>query len=351
MRTFTGFEKGINLGGWISQCAEYSEKHYESFICEDDLKIIKSFGCDHVRLPVDYNVIMNDDGSFIDKGFTYIDNCILWAERAELNVILDLHKTLGYMFDTNAVANPDAFFHDKSLQNVFVRIWENFALRYGSKSDHVAFELLNEIVNPALEKEWNEIATRAFKAVRAIAPDSWIVVGGVDYNSVSAVSGIKIPFDNKTVLTFHCYEPLVFTHQKAPWVLDMPSDFEVSYPGPSIEYIREKSRMIPQACHGAIFAKNMDSLKLDDTFFTTLFAPALKKAEQLDLPLYCGEYGVIDRAPAEDSLRWYKDIHKALEAHKIGRALWSYKKMDFGIMDEHYSGIRDEVLLKYSHEF
>ena len=25
MRTFTGFQKGVNLGGWISQFAEYDE--------------------------------------------------------------------------------------------------------------------------------------------------------------------------------------------------------------------------------------------------------------------------------------------------------------------------------------
>lgn len=344
MRKFTGFEKGINLGGWISQCSEYTKEHYDSFICENDLKIIKSWGCDHVRLPVDYNVFMNDKGDFLEEGLCYIDNCISWAQKNDLRLVLDLHKTAGYMFDTNAVPNPDAFFHDKSLQNFFVRIWETFASRYGKYSDTVAFELLNEIVNPELEKEWNQIATRAFKAVRAIAPESWIVVGGVDYNSVSAVPGIEIPFDAKTVLTFHCYEPLVFTHQKAPWVLDMPSDFEVSYPGTSIEYIREKSRLIPQARHGAIFAKNMDKLKIDDTLFTTLFAPALEKAERLDLPLYCGEYGVIDRAPAEDSGRWYKDIHKALESHGIGRALWSYKEMDFGITGEHYSDILEDIL-------
>ena len=65
---------------------------------------------------------------------------------------------------------------------------------------------------------------------------------------------------------------------------------------------------------------------------------------KLDLPLYCGEYGVIDRAPAEDSARWYKDIHKALAAHGIGRALWSYKEMDFGIMGQHYAEIRQAVL-------
>lgn len=344
MMKFTGFEKGINLGGWISQCKEYTKEHYDSFICKKDLENIKNLGFDHVRLPVDYNVIMTDDGKFLEEGFSYIDRGVEWAEAYGLNVIVDLHKTCGYMFDTNAVPNPDAFFFDKGLQDIFIKIWEKIAARYASKSDMVAYELLNEIVNPALENEWNEIATRAFKAVRALAPESWIVVGGVDYNSVSAVPGIKVPVDEKTVFTFHCYEPLVFTHQKAPWVVDMPADFEVSYPGSSIEYIREKSRLIPQARHGAIFAESMNNLKIDDNFFTSLFEPALKTAEKIGVPLYCGEYGVIDRAPAEDSERWFNDIHRALEKHGIGRALWSYKKMDFGLMDAHYDAIRSAVI-------
>ena len=344
MMKFTGFEKGINLGGWISQCKEYTKEHYDSFIKKEDLKVIKGMGFDHVRLPVDYNVIMTDDGKFLEEGFSYIDRGVEWAEAYGLNVIVDLHKTCGYMFDTNAVPNPDAFFFDKGLQDIFIKIWEKIAARYASKSKTVAYELLNEIVNPALEVQWNEIATRAFKAVRALAPESWIVVGGVDYNSVSAVPGIKVPVDEKTVFTFHCYEPLVFTHQKAPWVLDMPADFEVSYPGSSIEYIREKSRLIPQARHGAIFAESMNNLKIDDNFFTSLFEPALKTAEKIGVPLYCGEYGVIDRAPAKDSERWFNDIHRALEKHGIGRALWSYKKMDFGLMDAHYDAIRSAVI-------
>nr|MCR5188235.1 glycoside hydrolase family 5 protein [Treponema sp.] len=73
---------------------------------------IKDMGFDHVRLPVDYNVIMKDDGTFIEEGFVYIDNGIKWAQEAGLKVLVDLHKTLGYMFDTNAVPNPDAFFQE-----------------------------------------------------------------------------------------------------------------------------------------------------------------------------------------------------------------------------------------------
>ncbi|MEE5989796.1 MAG: hypothetical protein V3G41_03885 [Lachnospiraceae bacterium] len=52
--------KGINLGGFLSQC-EYKEEHYKEFITEDDIKKIAAAGFDHVRLPVDYNIFENED--------------------------------------------------------------------------------------------------------------------------------------------------------------------------------------------------------------------------------------------------------------------------------------------------
>ena len=51
-------------------------------------------------------------------------------------------------------------------------------------------------------------------------------------------------------------------------------------------------------------------------------------------------------APVEDSLRWIKDINSAFDKMGIGRALWNYKNKDYGIVDEHYAAIRDE-LVKY----
>ena len=39
----TGFRKGINLGGWMSQC-DYSEDRLNSFIKENDFAVIASWG-------------------------------------------------------------------------------------------------------------------------------------------------------------------------------------------------------------------------------------------------------------------------------------------------------------------
>ena len=67
-------------------------------------------------------------------------------------------------------------------------------------------------------------------------------------------------------------------------------------------------------------------------------------AEKKNVPLYCGEYGVIDQAPIEDTVRWFEDIHATFEKYGIGRAVWNYKQKDFGIVDPHYEEILDEVV-------
>ena len=68
-----GFYRGINLGGWMSQC-DYSEERLNGFITEKDIARIASWGLDHVRLPVDYNVLENAEGTaFLDEGFDRIN--------------------------------------------------------------------------------------------------------------------------------------------------------------------------------------------------------------------------------------------------------------------------------------
>ena len=52
MRTFDGYEKGVDLGGWISQCVSYDKAHFDNFITEKDIQLIASWGLDHVRVVI-----------------------------------------------------------------------------------------------------------------------------------------------------------------------------------------------------------------------------------------------------------------------------------------------------------
>ena len=343
MRKFEGYQKGINIGGWLSQCVSYDEEHFDGFITKEDIDRIASWGLDHIRVPVDYDVFMKETSEMDvinEKGMSHIDDCIGWCRDAGLNMILDLHKAKGYMFDTQAVADPDLFFKDETLQEAFYETWEMFAEKYGKYNDMLAFELLNEVVNADYESKWNEIASTAIKRVRAIAPDIYIIVGGVHYNNVFKVAGISVPIDNKIVYNFHCYEPLCFTHQKAYWVEGMTSDFEAVYPE-TLEYYRKKTGEFAKDHMGAVYNECLEG---EGDFFDKLFKTAVEFASQKNVPLYCGEYGVIDQAPVADSLSWLKDINAAFIRAGIGRALWNYKNKDFGLMDEHYASIREEMI-------
>lgn len=70
-----GYQKGVNLGGWLSQC-NHDKEHYENFILEQDIADIASLGVDHIRVPFDYELIQTEEGIYKEEGFGYIDTCI-----------------------------------------------------------------------------------------------------------------------------------------------------------------------------------------------------------------------------------------------------------------------------------
>jgi len=309
-----GFFRGINLGGWLSQC-DYSEERLNNFIKEEDIAKIASWELDHVRIPVDYNVLEEEAGVYKADGFGHIDRAIGWCRKHNLNIVLDLHKTAGFSFDSGEKEN--GFFAEEKLQERFYLLWEEIARHYGNDSAHIAFELLNEVTEPAFIDEWNRISGECIRRIRAIAPDTVILVGSYYNNSAVAVKDLAAPYDKNVVYNFHCYDPLKYTHQGAPWLagtLDI------------------KERI------------SFEESGVDCAYFVELFASAIEAAKKNNTELYCGEYGVIDVVSPEDTVKWYKIIHRVLDNYGIARAAWSYKEMDFGLSDARLDGVRDELL-------
>lgn len=342
MKRFNGFRKGVNLGGWISQFREYDLEHFDSFITEKDIADIASLGFDHVRVPVDYNVLEDEQGNTIESGFRYLENCRQWCEKNGLNMLIDLHECYGYSFDPlKKDMDRRKFFYDQALQDRFFALWEKIARRFCGYPDQVAFEPLNEVVLFEVRDAWNEILRKYIKLIRSIAPQSFIIVGGVFYNSVMTVDWLSVPVDSKIVYNFHCYEPTIFTHQGAYWQEQMPLDFRIGYPMPVEEY-RKKHKEIYHDTDGAIFMDGVSEMGMG--FFEKIFRPAIDKAERDGVALYCGEYGVIDKADNNSKILWLEDINHAFDKFGIGRALWNYKEKDFGLVDASFESIRQRFI-------
>ena len=313
MKEFIGYKKGVDLGGWLSQCCHTIE-HYDSFIGKEDIDKIASWGLDHVRLPIDYNLVEDNAGNVLEKGYEYIDSAVKWCGEAGLNLVLDLHKTAGYSFDKGE--QEKGFFENEALQERFYKLWEKLAKCYGKYSDRVAFELLNEVTDKSYSDKWNEIICRCVPKIRAYAPDTIIIMGGYWNNSPDALPDIVKPYDDKVVLSFHCYDPLEFTHQGAEWVESMDPAFRMAF----------------------------DGEKITEDYFAERFSAAIETAEKYDAALYCGEYGVIDRANPQDALKWYKAINGAFKRFDISRCAWNYKQKDFGLSDKWIESVIDEIV-------
>ncbi len=337
MRRFVGFEKGINLGGWFSQC-DHTQKRYDTFIVDSDFAELSTWGLDHIRIPVDYNLVETKDGTYIEEGFARLEKAINLCRRYKLNMVLDLHKTAGFSFDQGEAET--GFFSDEKLQERFYRLWEEFARRFGKYSDTVAFELLNEITEKSFSSVWNSIAGKCIKRIRAICPDVYILVGGYWNNSIDALEDLEPPADDKIVYNFHCYEPLLFTHQGAYWVREMPRHFRMNFPV-SVESYQKNAKALE--LHSTPLVNSLPGPMVDGQLFDALFAKAVAVAEERNALLYCGEYGVINLAEVKDTLEWYKAINAAFVKYNIGRAAWSYKEMDYGLSDEHARPIIEEL--------
>ncbi len=338
MREFKGFQKGVNLGGWISQFKQYSKEHFDTFTTEDDIRRIAGFGFDHVRVPVDYIVLEDEEGNPREDGYMYLETCRQWCEKYHLNMLIDVHECFGYTFDPLQKTDKKIFFYDEALQERFLKLWDRIATRFKDHTDMVAFEPLNEVVLHEVADAWNVLLRKYIARMRAIVPDAYLVIGGVCYNSVSTVKYIDIPVDDHIVYNFHCYEPLIFTHQGAFWVENMDLNFRIGYPKTLKEY-QKASESLSKDLAGAILNEGISEIGPD--FFEDIFAPAIEKAVKDNVPLYCGEHGVIDLAAREDALRWLADIHGAFHKYNIGSALWNYRQMDFGIADISEDEIKD----------
>lgn len=311
-----GIMRGVNLGGWLSQC-NYSEDRLMNFITEPDFARIASWKMDHVRLPVDYNVLQNEDGSFKPAGFERLDFALAMCRKYGLKLVIDLHATAGYFFGAPTLEGRTAFFRDAKYQEMFYALWCEIARHYGGEPDLVAFELLNEVTDPSFKDVWNDIACEAVRRIRAIAPDSFICFGGHTYNNVKAVASLAAPLDDKVIYVFHSYDPFRFTHQGARWepaVRDVRTTFEES---------------------GA-----------SEEFFEELYAPAIEAARKNGTTLYCSEYGAIENTRPEDVLRYVETIGSVFRRHSIPHSIWNYKSLNFGLTNPVLDEVRDEVIAK-----
>ncbi len=327
--------QGLNIGGYFSQVKDdvFTDKHLDAFITDADLKQIKKWGFNSVRLPVDNFFFETEPYKYDESRLKRIDNFLSAAEKAGLYTVLDLHKAPGHSFDFKERFGNNIWDKKSESRKRFLAIWEMFAKRYASR-EKFAHELLNEPVAPE-PGDCNDLYDEAIEVIRTRDKQHSIILESNLWGTCENFAGLKKFDDNKIIYSFHFYEPVLITHQFAPWMSYVMHNIykkAVAYPGR------------PEGLAGVIeeIAKKDDkmaeSLRENDKYWDInelekRIKPVLDFKAKYNVPVYCGEFGAVVLADKKARVNWLSDFMALVKKYDISFAYWSYKNMDFGVID------------------
>lgn len=318
-------KRGTNIAHWLSQSDRRGEER-EKFFTQRDIELIDSMGFDHIRLPIDEMQMWDENGNREKDAFILLKNSLGWCEQAGLRVIVDLHILRSHHF--NEKEKP--LWTVPAEQDKFIGLWKDLsAFLKDWPNGMVAYEFMNEPVADDHE-EWNILLARVADSIRHWEPQRVLVIGSNRWQSANTFDKLKIPVnDPNIILSFHFYEPFFLSHYQASWTDLKDFTGEVNYPG-QIVLNSDKPE------HKEVY--NREKL-------IEMMRKPLHMADSLKLPLYCGEFGIIDKSPRGPMVAWYKDMVSIFEEYNIGYANWNYKAGSFGIVNKDMEPDREMIYI------
>ncbi|VAW00366.1 Endoglucanase [hydrothermal vent metagenome] len=185
------------------------DRFRDTFITRSDVDAIAAEGFDHVRLPINWRVILDPDGCPLEAGLALIDRLIDWCADAGLWVLLDLHGAPGGQTGTNvddSNGRPELFMNPDN-KDLAIALWRMLAERYRDDTTVLGYDLLNE----PLPNEWQttypedlvDLYQRMTAAIREVDQNHLIMYEGTHWASNWDI--FTEVWDPNSVLQFHRY--------------------------------------------------------------------------------------------------------------------------------------------------
>ena len=201
--------RGFNLEGYGLKGS------FSGRIEEDDMRWIREFGFNFVRIMVDHHYLMSDaDLTKPDAAkFGFLDEAIAMGRRHGLHVNLCLSIPPGV--DYKVTRSKAVLFDDLQVQKVLADYWRFIAARYrGVPNDDLSFNLFNEPNTEPKDDEYVRLIARCLKAIREEDPGRFVIADGLN-NGRRPEPGATV-FGN-LAQSLHAYEPMSVSHHRAPW--------------------------------------------------------------------------------------------------------------------------------------
>ena len=237
-----------------------------------------------------------DYDAWLEGELARLDAALPLCEKYGLMVVVDLHSPPGGHATSGGYAGSDSgLFVDKACQEKFVEVWRQMARRYKDSRAVWGYDLANEPVEDELAEsaaDWQELAGRAARAVRAIDPQHAIIVEPAQWGNPNGLKELR-PLDVPGVVySVHMYQPGEFTHQGV------------------------HGEWKPCRYPGDIAGKRWDKAALE-----AALQPVVVFQRRYGVHIYIGEFSAIRWAPEGSAYRYLKDLIEIFEAHGWD---WSY---------------------------
>lgn len=323
--------RGFNLLNFFQALSRGDRS--DGLVPEDDFRLIRDWGFDFARLPMDYwlwidsdwprtrKLAVDDVYKIKESTLEQVDRTVELGDKFGIHVSLNFHRAPGYCIN-DPEREPFVLWTDKRAEDAFIYHWDLFAKRYRTiPNERLSFNLVNEAPTPRdgymSREDYRRVMTRATEAIRQHTPDRLIIIDGLNVGNV--VVDEMIP--TGVAQSVHAYTPAGISHYRASWV-----DRNNSFPTPTWPLLNADG-----------------SVKCDRATLERHYAPWGELVRK-GIGVHCGEGGSYSKTPHDVFMAWMTDVMEILQGHDIGWALWNFRG-SFGVVD---SG-RDDVAYEEMH--
>ena len=230
---------------------------------------------------------LEEYAAWVDSRLDNLESVLRWAAERGMKVAVDLHSPPGGKHVIDGVRTMNMFIEER-FADAFVETWRRIARRFRGHPAIYGYDLVNEPEHrmPVPFSYW-ELQRRAAEAIRAIDPDTAIIVeSNLSDNAESYRYLSPLAMDN-VIYQVHIYKPFEFTHQGVGGNPLSDSSGPLSYPSASRGWTHELIREV--------------------------LAPVLAFQQKHQCRIFVGEFSAAAWAPGADL--WLRDCIDIFEEY------------------------------------
>ena len=224
------FEQAIEDLIGEEDAGEFWRFYYQNFFTEGDVKAMKMWGVNSIRIALLASFLQPRDGQpekppyiYSQYGFELLDTLVTWCEKYQMGIIWDLHGAPGAQNAEN-ISDSDGearlWTEKEKYWPRCIDLWYKIAARYQDKACVIGYDLLNEPLlrrYPHIEERLlRELYIHLTDTIRTVDPAGIIFIEGDDWAQNFELLE-PLDWDLHLVIAFHSYPPTANLRELRRW--------------------------------------------------------------------------------------------------------------------------------------